>query len=326
MIEVSGQNLDIDVKEELEVFLDNFKKMRIRDNKIQCCSPFRDEKTPSFAVNLDNGSWIDSGAYEEKFRKGHFIELLAFLMEVELKEVEEYLIGKYGIQFKNVDELKLTFDLGGVVENKKVFTVEELQPFMFRHPYLTNRGISEKTQRAFKIGYDQTNEAIMIPWMDKNGDVVNVKFRSVNTKRFFYAKDGQRIKHHLFGLNFIYRLNCKEAVIVESETDCMYLWSWGIPAIACGSASLSEKQFELLKASPLESIVIGADNDNAGHRFRAFLKQKLVGRFEVLDLALPNCKKDVNDLTPEQLKHCYNNRKPVGLALGMQLKTHKRHW
>lgn len=325
MLEVANQILDVDVKEELEVFLDNFKKMKMRDNKIQCCSPFRDEKTPSFAVNLENGSWIDSGAYDEKFRKGHFLELLAFLMEVELKEAEDYLLTKYGIQFRNTDDLKLTFNLAEEMEDKKVFTTEELQPFMFRHPYLTNRGISEKTQRAFKIGYDSKNDSVMIPWCDKDGNVVNLKFRSTKTKRFYYA-EGQRIKNHLFGLNFIMKLDCKEAVLVESETDCMYLWTCGIPAIATGSASLSDKQLQLLKTSCLDSIVIGTDTDVAGQRFRQYLKKALAIRFDLFDLLIINGLKDVNDMTPQQVVTQYMNKRAVGLDLNVKLNKQRRHW
>ena len=324
MIEVAGQNLDIDVREELEDFLDQFKKMKIRDNKIQSCSPFRIEKTPSFAVNLTNGSWIDSGATEEQYRKGHFIELLAFLMGVTLDEAEAYLVSKYGLILKDLDNLQLNLNLSlGEVE-KKVFQLEELKQYMFRHPYLTNRGISEKTQRAFKIGYDMDNKAVMIPWMDKKGQIVNVKFRSIENKRFFYIKGGQRIKDHLFGLNFIYKLNCKEVVIVESETDCMYLWSMGIPAIACGTASLSEAQSDLLKQSPIESIILGTDNDVAGIRFKDFLKKHLTGSMKVFDIKIPDQYKDINDMPPTVVKKVIADKKEVGLTFQLNMSLNRR--
>ena len=324
MIIIAGQQLDIDVKEELEPFLDHFKRMKLRDDKLQSCSPFRHEKTPSFAVNLLNGSWIDSGASDEKYRKGHFLELLAFLMGVTLDEASQYLVSKYGLILNEVDSLKLNLNISLGSEEKKVFTTEELQPFMFRHPYLTNRGISEKTQRAFKVGYDQLNQAVMIPWMDKDGNVINMKFRSVNTKRFFYAQGGQRIKGHLFGLNFIYKLNCKEAVLVESETDCMYLWSMGIPAIASGTASLSEAQSELLKHSPIESIILGADNDVAGVRYKDFLKKHLVGKMKVYDIMIPNQYKDINDMPPYVVKQVLASKKEIGLQLQLNMRMGKR--
>ena len=42
------RNIDIepDFYAELEPYLDKFGKNRIRDNKLQACSPFRYEKTP----------------------------------------------------------------------------------------------------------------------------------------------------------------------------------------------------------------------------------------------------------------------------------------
>lgn len=324
MIEVAGQNLDVDVKEELEVFLDQFQKIKLRDNKLQSCSPFRTEKTPSFAVNLDNGSWIDSGANDEKYRKGHFIELLAFLMGVPLEEAEHYLVSKYGIIMKEVDNLQLKLNLSIGEEEKKFFKNEDLKQYMFRHPYLTNRGISEKTQKAFKIGYDVQNKAVVIPWTDKKGQIINIKFRSIDTKRFFYAKGGQRIKDHLFGLHFIHKLGCTEAVIVESETDCLYLWSLGIPAIACGTASLSDVQFDLIKQSPLTSIIIGSDNDVAGRRFKEYLKYKLVGKFRVFDISIPDRYKDINDLPPDVAKAVINAKKEVSLNLQLNMGKGRR--
>lgn len=324
MIEIAGQQLEIDVREELEDYIDHFKKMRIRDCKLQSCSPFRIEKTPSFAVNLDNGSWVDSGADDEKYRKGHFIELLAFLMGVTLDEVESYLVSKYGLILKDTDSLQLNLNLSLGEAEKKVFSQDDLKPYMFRHPYLTNRGISEKTQRAFKIGYDANSNAVVIPWMDKNGQIINMKFRSVDTKRFFYIKGGQRIKDHLFGLNFIHRLKCTEAVIVESETDCMYLWSMGIPSIACGTASLSETQSELLKQSPLESVILGTDNDVAGIRFKNYLKGHLVGKLKVYDIEIPSQFKDINDMPPKLVKAVIDAKQEIGLQLDLKLYTARR--
>lgn len=324
MIEIAGQQLEIDVREELEDYIDHFKKMRIRDCKLQSCSPFRIEKTPSFAVNLDNGSWVDSGADDEKYRKGHFIELLAFLMGVTLDEVESYLVSKYGLILKDTDSLQLNLNLSLGEAEKKVFNQDDLKPYMFRHPYLTSRGISEKTQRAFKIGYDANSNAVVIPWMDKNGQIINMKFRSVDTKRFFYIKGGQRIKDHLYGLNFIYRLKCTEAVIVESETDCMYLWSMGIPSIACGTASLSETQSELLKQSPLESVILGTDNDVAGIRFKNYLKEHLVGKLKVYDIEIPTQYKDINDMPPNLVKAVINAKQEIGLQLDLKLYTGRR--
>lgn len=293
---IRGQEFDVDIREELEPYIDEFKKYKIRGEKLQSCSPFRDEEHPSFAVNLENGTWIDSGAIDETWRKGNFVKLLAFLMGVTYEEAEEYLIEKYRTIYTDVDSLTLEVSLPIEDKDYRVITKEELQPYLFRNPYLTNRGISEKVQRAFKVGYDRNSKAVVIAWMDKAGQIINLKFRSIYDKRFWYLPDGQPIKQHIFGLNFIHKMNLKTAYAVEAEIDCMYLWTHGIPAIAFGSASMSKAQEKLLLNSPIERLVIATDNDNAGSRFKQDLINRFMGKLELWEMPIPNGCKDVNDI------------------------------
>lgn len=296
------RNIDIepDFYAELEPYLDKFGKNRIRDNKLQACSPFRYEKTPSFAVNLDNGSWIDSGAVDEANKKGHFTQLLAYLREETWFDTEDYLLTKYAVIITDTDSLKLEINLEQE-QSYRTFTKEEIKPYMWRVPYLTNRGITERVQRAFGIGYCKDTKAVMIPWCDWRGNIVNMKFRSVSQKRFWYHPEGQRIKQHVFGLHLIWKHNCKRAFAVESETDAMYLWSIGVPAIAFGGANMSDRQEYLILRSPLEEIVLATDNDGAGQRFKKQLKNQLGFTLTLLELNFPQKYKDINSIPVEEL-------------------------
>lgn len=299
---IHEQELEVDIAEELEPYLDAFPKYKVRGNKLQACSPFREENTPSFAVNMDDGTWIDSGAYDEDWRKGNFIKLLSFLMGVTYDEARDYLLEKYRTIYSDMDSFKLDIWLPELDKPYRTVSKEELEPFMYRNPYLTNRGITEKVQRAFKIGYDRDKQAIVICWFDKNGEIINLKFRSIRDKRFWYLEDGQKIKQHIFGLHFIFKLKLKRVFAVESETDALYLWSHGIPAIAFGSASMSKQQEKLLFNSPIEELVIATDNDNAGYRFRKDLEKRLMGKLDLSLMPIPYGLKDVNDIAPNRLK------------------------
>lgn len=291
------RNIEIepDYYSELEPYLQKMEPYRIRDNKLQACSPFRYEKRPSFAVNLENGSWIDSGATDESMRKGHFTQLLSFLREETWFDTEDYLLEKYATIVVDVDTLELSFTLE-TETTYRTFGKEELSPFMWRVNYLTSRGISEKIQRAFQIGYDRENKAVMIPWHDHKGNVINMKFRSITQKRFWYHEEGQRIKSHVYGLHFIKKHGIKRVFAVESETDALYLWSHGIPAIAFGGASMSEAQKLLLTRSPIEEFVIATDNDKAGRRFAKTLQKELSTVFDIFLLNFPERYKDMNDI------------------------------
>ena len=297
---VRGIEIEPDYYEELEPYLNKMEPYRIRDSKLQACSPFRYERRPSFAVNLDNGSWIDSGATDDTMRKGHFTQLLAFLREETWFDTEDYLLTKYSTVVTDVDTLELTFDLAPEI-TYRTFDKEELSPYMWRINYLTNRGITEKVQRAFQIGYDKENKAVMIPWHDHKGNVINMKFRSINQKKFWYHPEGQRIKNNVYGLHFIKKHNIKRVFAVESETDALYLWSHGVPAIAFGGASMGENQKLLLLRSPIEEFVIATDNDAVGRRFAKSLQRELSTEFDIFLLEFPEKYKDMNDIPSEEL-------------------------
>lgn len=303
-VTINSQQLDIDISEELEPFLDKFDKYRLRDNKLQSCSPFRYDSHPSFAVNLENGTWIDSGAVDH-FHKGHFIQLLSFLREEQFEDTADYLITKYGIQYKEIDKLQLDMSWTEPQKEPTVFTTEDLQPYAFRHPYLANRGISETVQRAFRIGYDRQAKAVMMPWTNKDGQVVNMKFRSVETKKFWYHSEGQRVKYHLFGLDKILKHNHKTVYVCESEIDALKLWTHGLPAVATGTASMSDIQKQLLLNSPVETLVIAADNDQQGYKFKRQLIQNFTGIFKLGQVKFQSDWKDIGDIPDNKVKeHC----------------------
>lgn len=299
-VSMRDTEVDVDISEELEPYIDSFGRARVRGDKMQSCSPFRDEKTPSFAVHLETGVWIDSGADDDSWMKGNFMRLLAFLMGVTYDEAEQYLWEKYRTIYAEIDDWVLEVKLPEEKEYKVIAT-EDIEPYMYRHSYLGNRGISEQVQKAFKVGYDKAHSAIVLVWMDKHGKPINLKFRSVKDKRFWYLEDGQPIKQHIFGLHFIFRMNLSTVYVVESETDALYLWTHGIPAIALGSANLSKAQEKLILNSPITDLVLAFDKDKAGARCREDVKKRLMGKVDLWEMPIPGGCKDINDIPANKI-------------------------
>lgn len=300
IMRIKGYELDIDFAEELDPYMDEFSRAQVRGEKLQSCSPFRHESTPSFAVNLDNGTWIDSGASDEDWYKGNFVKLLSYLMGTTYEEAEDYLIAKYRLILDDTEALTLDIQLEDDKDYREL-TVDDLEPYAYRSTYLGNRGISERVQRAFQIGYDRSSNAVTFAWHDKKGSIINIKFRKTETKVFWYLKDGQPIKQHIYGLHMVYKTGAKRVFIVESETDALYLWSHKIPAVALGSASLSKKQEELLLSSPIEEIVLAFDRDSAGSRARDHVTSRLLGKKQISIMPIPVGCKDINDIKSENL-------------------------
>lgn len=322
MMKVRGQLLDVNYLEELESYRDRLYRANERGNKLLACSPFRDETRPSFAVSLDTGVWIDSGSTDDRLKKGNFTSLLSYFMNVSYEEAEDFLLEKYGAILEDVESLKLDLSLTIAPTPQKVYTTEELKNYKFRSPYLGGRGISEKVQRAFRVGYDRDFKAITLPWIDIKGNVVNIKFRSVLDKRFWYISGGQPLKYHVYGLYWAIKGNYSEAVVVESEIDALYLWSHGVPSIAFGGANITDKQYRLIRNSSLESLIIGTDNDNAGRKFRAQLLERFGGIMTLKDLVIPTQYKDVNEVPQQELQSVIDKVKRINtISLGLSFRA-----
>lgn len=307
MIIVNGQNLMVDVLEELSVF--EFNKARNRGTELTSCSPFRNESSPSFSINLETGQWIDFGATGESQGKGNLVTLLAYLRYETYEETERYLVDKYGLNNIDLETFKLNIQLEKEEAALPTISPEEYSKYAYRHPYLMNRGISEKVQKAFKIGYDRENYAVAFPWFDRDGNIVNVKFRSVRSKHFHYA-DGQQIRNHLYGIHFIMNLkvNNSYVVVVESEIDALYLWTHGHPAVAIGGSNITKTQLDLLRRTGVKEIVIATDNDEVGLKTKQKIANSLLGTMTVTAIAFPDGRKDVNDMSPEELNSAVRDR------------------
>ena len=149
-MKIRNIEVPVDIQAELEPHLNHFRNYRIRGDKLQACSPFRYENHPSFAVNLENGTWIDSGASTDLYHKGNFISLLAYLRQEEYLDTEEYLLRAYNVMLEEVDQLKLSMNL--VYEPIAEVTHDWFKDYphlQFRHPYLARRGITSEVQRLF---------------------------------------------------------------------------------------------------------------------------------------------------------------------------------
>lgn len=310
-MKVREYELDVNIQEELNNF--EWENEQVRGDKFQACSPFRNEKRPSFAVNLETGTWKDSGAVDMKLLKGNLISLIALLRGESYEQVEDYLIEKYATILANTDNLCLDINL--CVEKPKYIDIKNLKHLYFeRTDYLTNRGISLEVQKMFGTGYSPDTKSIALLWTDLQGRIVNIKYRRIDNKSFYYESGGQPIKNFVYGLYQCKIKGAKRVFICESETDALYLWSNGCLAIAVGGASLSDKQKQLILKAGIDELVIATDNDAVGHRFRQFLKDEFAGLLRVYDVEFPANKKDINELDYQQIAYVISTIRPISFS------------
>ena len=311
---IRGREVDVDIAHEIKQH--DWRRGKYVEGKFLACSPFRSETHPSFGVRLDNGVWIDSGSDSPTWKKGNFVKLLAWLRNETYEETEEYLLGAYSyFTLIPADSLQLKFELKTDQAKRPLLPAEMLNEYCYRHPYLeAQRGIEERVQRAFQVGYSKNMKAITLPWFDKYGNLMNVKYRSIEGKQFWYAKGGHPIKNHLYGLNWVYRKGSKSVYIVESEIDALTLWGAGFAAVAMGGSAFNDAQRKLMLKSPVEEFVVATDNDNVGRKIANDITKSLNGYKFVKRMWMPEHIKDVNDMTREELLDCAEKAKQNTLS------------
>lgn len=299
-MDIKEYNLDVDILEELQNF--EWVGEVIKGIKFIACSPFRSERHPSFACNLETGTFIDSGNSDEFYHKGNLVKLLAALRNEDYETIEDYLIEKYATILADTEALELHLNLYGEEEKPLVIERTDIK-HLYTHPtdYFTNRGISLEVQRLFGLGFNSESGTVAMLWTDSHNSIVNIKYRKVAEKVFFYEKGGQPIKNYVYGIYQCIMRKAKRVYICESEIDALTLWTYGLYAIAVGGSSLSDNQKQIILSAGIEELVIATDNDIVGKRFMETLKINFEGILTILFFPFPHSVKDVNDMSKEQI-------------------------
>ncbi|MDA2639039.1 toprim domain-containing protein [Bacillus cereus] len=317
-VKIRDQSINVDIEYELRQHI--WTNERWSSDKLMAASPFRYEHTPSFFVNLDgnySGTWKDSGAFDNEWESGNFTKLLSYLRNETYEETEEYLLEMYGVEY-GYDNLVLKPPKFRIDNGRKALNFGRLQEYAYRHPYLGQRGISEEVQRQMKIGYDRFRQAVVIPWFDTNGRLANIKYRKVSSKVFWYEKDGKPIGDLIYGLHLAYKRNIKRAVYCEAEIDAMSFMMAVFFGLANGGSSFNQRKAEQILKSPIEELVIVADNDPAGEKLRKELEKYLNGKIRLTNGYVSGYK-DANEALVKEGKgsliSIVDGMKPVQLNL-----------
>jgi 5S rRNA maturation endonuclease (ribonuclease M5) len=286
-ISVNGRQVDVDITAELSQY--EWTRARWTSDKLLSASPFRADNHPSFMANLDGeyaGTWTDSGAIDPDYSSGNFVKLLAFLRDESYEEATEYLIETYAAPEQSDSFIMPTLQLAQGPRQPIVISEDIIGRHRGISEYLRDeRGISERVQRFFGVG--STANAVLLPWRHADGRLATVKYRRTDSKLFWYARDAEPVKRCVFGIDKIWRHGLREAVICEGEIDAMSWYVAGLPAIATGGANVTQRQIDLIRASPLEHVILAADNDEAGAKWARTLTEGLRGSVKLSKVTIP---------------------------------------
>lgn len=156
----------------------------------------------------------------------------------------------------------------------------------------TERGLSDRTIKHFKLGYDYERNAISIP-VYKDNEAVAIKYRFLKPDRFKYGaeKGCESWLYNEDGLNA-----AKEkgfVIVVEGEFDLMCAWQAGYKNVVSPAQGKNSYTVWIEKLDPIPKVIIAYDNDTAGKDEARRFAEK-VGLEKAHELEYPD---DVKDAT-----------------------------
>ena len=278
------------------------------DNILVTC-PHHDgghEHTPACNIYIGNDTKLPYG-YFNCFvcgEKGSFLKFVAECFDAPESYAKSWLLKNFGGELiaKNLfmgDPIILNRNKGV----KKHLDESILDEYQTWTPYLAKRKLSREICELFKVRYDPKYRQVIFPAYDINGKLVMMTKRSIDTKTFYLDKD---VEKPVYCLDYIMKNNIKTALITEGPFDCLTGWEYGFPTVAT-FGKISDYQIEQLNKSCLTVLYAAFDNDTAGRSFTETLKKKLTKRIIIIETKFPANKKDINDLSKEELQEVVKN-------------------
>ena len=264
------------------------------------------EKTPACNIYIGNDTKLPYG-YFNCFvcgEKGSFLKFVAECFDAPESYAKAWLLENFGGELiaKNLfmgEPIVLNRNKGV----KKHLDESILDQYQTWNPYLAKRKLSREICELFKVRYDPKYRQVIFPAYDMNGNLVMLAKRSIDVKSFYLDKD---VEKPVYCLDYIMKNNIKTVLITEGPFDCLTGWEYGFPTIAT-FGKISDYQIEQINKSCINIIYAAFDNDAAGRSFLETLKRKLTKRIIIIETKFPAWRKDLNDLTKEELQEIIKN-------------------
>lgn len=210
---------------------------------------------------------------------------------------EDWLVERFGTTLVSSVEYLPEITLERKIEEKTFLDESILQQYAYYHPYMWYRKLSQPVVDTFKVGYDNSRDAITFPVYDEKHRLVMVTARSVKTKMFWIPEG---VDKPVYLLYYLLENNIKTAYVCESQINALYMWSLGYPAVALFGTG-SERQFNILRKSGIRNFILMYDGDEPGRKGAYRFRKNMPKDCFITDIILP-AGKDVNDLSAEEVK------------------------
>lgn len=229
----------------------------------------------------------------EKYRNCNYFEAKKIIDEILDRKVDGFsnLFKEELLEMPFATKKKKDFKVNKAIDNSVLNSFYSI-------PYgqWVNEGISHRTQKKFNIHFDIEHQAVIIPQLNEDGQLVGVRRRALNQSdiehegkykpifangRWLNA-DTSSILYGLFE-NKENIVKSKKTIVFEAEKSVMQMdtfYNGTAPAVALYGSSISDYQANLLRRLGAEELIVALDKEYRNEReYKTYLKV-LVKKFQ----------------------------------------------
>lgn len=261
---------------DMEAYISQFCDLHEKGGELWALSPFKDENTPSFSVNVQKKFWYD-------FAAGCGGNLIDFVMRYHQVGVSEavQILKKYAGIKEDSGQAYCRMQAAKIAKkfrpNSKplkassaaILPSDFMERYEFRRDKLAmwvDEGICWDAIRQFEVRYDAFDDRIVYPVRNYNGDIISVcgrtcdpDFKAKKLRKYTYFQSiGTIDTLYGFSDNRESITEKKEIILFEGAKSVLMAWGWGIRNTAAVLTShLSRQQFMfLVKLGNLQGVRI----------------------------------------------------------------------
>ena len=235
--------------------LENLDRPRAFEKYVSACCPFHGDRHPSFLYSLNS-------KYGTCKSCGHHATLAELIQKVTGKPLGEarrearQLASGRG--HRSTDRTRHS----GVQSSGNTWN-SYTPSGSIGDAYWESRCVSEISRLRYRMGYDETKGAVVIPVQTPKGEPAGLIYRYTNPNSFkrYENSPGMEPSKLLWGYHFL--KFPKRVYVTEGIIDAVLLNQFGYPAVASLTSSISKDQMKLLDKLGAEICVV-ADQDFAG--------------------------------------------------------------
>lgn len=281
-----------------------FPQARSGRTEITVCSPFRDDKHPSLAINAESGLWCDHGtgeggdviAFEQRMAKCDYSTAVQNLARI--AGVTDNLQTN-----QSRTPMKPPQPHGTKADVLRWQSVLLIESGYVVKAFLNERGLTDDTLKRYSIGFDERMNAVTIPLAFQGEEIASLKRMFIDGRGWRMRNDKKDFRNYGPATLYCSELvkDVESVIVCEGELDCLLLRQHGLDAVTgtSGAGTWKPSWSESLRG---KDITLVLDSDEAGRKGVLKVAEKLGGiarTIRVADLFPENdgSDKDQKDVT-----------------------------